>query len=101
MDVASLVRDGPVVRAWLRVIYARPQDGADGAKFLAMRSRQLFDCKNRRSAMRQMTTFAHPDFVKVVYAGSDAPDALLEWSDVAPDSVGERMLEFACSKAPM
>jgi len=100
MDVASLVRDGPIVRAWLRTVYAKPKDLAGGQKASSTRSRQFFDCKNRRSAIKQITIFADPYGAKVLQASPDIADVLLEWSDDAPDSVGEVQLEFACSHAP-
>lgn len=100
MDVASLVRDGLIVRAWIFSVYAEPQVAEGGAKIQAIRSRHLFDCKNRRSAVKQITIFADPKGTKVLNVGPDVADALLEWEDVPPDSVGEIQLDFACSKAP-
>jgi len=100
VDLASLVRVGPVVRAWVRIVLTEPTDGPGGIKVMAARSRQYFDCADRRWAHKQSTFYADQQFQKVLRDGEDVPDALLDWNEVPPDSGTELLLEFACSHAP-
>jgi hypothetical protein len=100
MDVASFVRQGQVVRAWLRSVYAEPVDDGDGRKVSASLSRNYFDCINRRWAIKQTTFFTDKNFKKVAHVGREESDALLDWSEVPPDTAAEVLLEFACSYVP-
>ena len=87
------------MRAWARTVFAEPQESA-GVKYLSDRSRVYFDCAERRMALKQLTYFADKEFNEVVYSRPSTDDAVLNWVDVAPDTVGESLLEFACSNAP-
>ncbi len=99
MDVGSLVREGTIVRASVRAVYAEPKDGPNGVKVWAILSRMYFDCADRRSVVKQATAFADRDFKEPLHVGPDSPDALLDWSEVPPDSRLGVLLEFACSHA--
>ena len=100
MDFASLVRDGTVVRAWVRITLNKPMDGPAGIKVLSARSRQYFDCENRRWAHKQSTFYADKQFEKVARDGEEVEDALLDWNQIPPDHANEILLEVACAKAP-
>lgn len=100
MDFASLVRDGTVVRAWVRITLDKPMDGPAGIKVLSAQSRQYFDCENRRWAHKQTTFYADKQFEKVARDGEEVEDALLDWNEIPPDHANEILLEVACAKAP-
>lgn len=99
MDVASLVRDGPIVRAWVREVYTSPKSFDVGIA-MATLSRTYFDCAKRRSAIKKATWYLDEGFKNVVRSSPETSDALLEWVDVPPDTFDEGLLDFACSKAP-
>jgi hypothetical protein len=100
MDVASLVREGPVVRAWVRTVYAKAVLDGAGAEAWAALAREYYDCKSRRAATKQINFYSDTKFQKVLHVGPTANDLLLDWKEVPPDTVGEGLLEFACSNAP-
>lgn len=100
MDVATLVREGPVVRAWVRSVYAKPILDGNGDKARAALAREYFDCANRRSATKQMNFYSDTKFEEVLHVGPTASDVLLDWKEIAPDTLLEALMEFACSHAP-
>ncbi len=100
MDFASLVRDGTIVRAWVRITLDKPMDGPDGIKVLSAQSRQYFDCENRRWAHKQSTFYADKQFQEVLRDGEEVKDVLLDWNEIPPDHANEILLEVACAKAP-
>lgn len=99
MDVASLVRDGDIVKAWVRYVYIDPVDLAGKGKMGSRLSRVYFDCDERRMAIRQSTAFTDLGFENVLTQSPPVRELLLDWIDVAPDTSGESQLDFACSHA--
>jgi len=84
-------RDGDVVTMWTRIEYRVPQTGP----YQSIASRDKWDCKNKRQAN-----------VSIVYyrwhnLEDNDPDtavsSLESWEGIEQGSLGETLLEFACS----
>jgi len=84
-------RDGDVVTMWTRIEYRVPQTGP----YQSIASRDKWDCKNKRQAN-----------VSIVYyrwhnLEDDDPDtavsSLESWEGIEQGSLGETLLECACS----
>lgn len=99
VEKQSLTRDGAVVKAWTRAVYD-PAETEGAATFKSDKRLYLFNCTKRLMALKQSTTFSDADFSGAVGEAVNVPDPLLSWSEVAPDSVGEAILQFVCKHAP-
>jgi hypothetical protein len=101
VDAGSLQLDGNIVKAWTKLEYkaARPVPGGSGKTQLSTRRREYLNCLARSSALKSAVSFPESNLNGAQVASFTVDDSEMEWDDAAPNSVGEAVLEFACSKA--
>jgi len=98
------VRERPPYRqAWIRYSYLKPKKNeTDGKPYRSTAALTLFDCKNE-----ELTDLATLDYSSMFGAGearhsTTTPRALAvrNLRPVVPDSVGENILQWACTRQP-
>ena len=100
VEVQSLSKQGDIVVAWIKKAYADPQSASNGATYNSDKVLRHFDCKKRQSGIKAMSFYSGADWSgSVVYTGN-VSDEDVELSDIVPDTIGEAVLAFVCSKAP-
>jgi surface-adhesin protein E len=99
VDIDSIRTIGRYVRAWeLWDFDSQEQlDGYPPRKYKSAKWLEIFDCRDRTSGVYQQILFAdNMGQGEAVDVRSEAQDrATLE--EVAPDSIGEEVLDFVCS----
>ncbi|MFO1392543.1 MAG: hypothetical protein U1F09_02085 [Steroidobacteraceae bacterium] len=100
VDVATLVRNGPVVRAWVRTVFGTANKLSNGATARSARAFEYFNCADRQMEMRQITFYADANFSDVAVPTTQYSDAETVWRDIPPDSSQELVLDFVCKHAP-
>lgn len=101
VDVQSIAPRGKFTKAWVIFTYDHSQQPTAFATraFQSMKSLAVYDCTERTMAVLQAIDFTGPagsgDF-----AGSFSIDlSRATFTDVVPDSNGEILLRFICSRA--
>jgi len=85
-------RDGDVVTMWTRIEYRVPQ--APGP-YQSVASRDKWDCKNKRQANVSIVYYTWHNLED--NDPDTAVSSLESWEGIEPGSLGETLLEFACS----
>ena len=101
VDVASLQKEGNVVKTWTKIEYKGPTPIFASSKEnqLSVRRREYFDCLAHSSALKSATSFSESNLKgDVVVKSSDAGQ--MKWKETAPGTVADAILEFACARAP-
>lgn len=99
-DTESARRNGQIVRVWLRWVYQapRPVTNSNPQKhFLSQKTLELYHCERRTAATIQIIRYAEGDGGEIVesLSGADAPE---QYSEVVPETVGEGILKYVCSR---
>ena len=98
VDKQSLLRTGSKVKTWVKWVYVSPHEvkGVHPKQFYRARADlSVYSCIDRTALNIQSTTFADAEMSNVMDKFS-SKDFGNEFSDVAPDSISEALLEFAC-----
>jgi hypothetical protein len=85
-------RDGDVVTMWTRIEYRVPQ--APGP-YQSVASRDKWDCKKKRQANVSIVYYTWHNLED--NDPDTAVSSLESWGGIEPESLGETLLEFACS----
>jgi hypothetical protein len=85
-------RKGDVVSMWTRLEYKHPQNPLDHRSSV---SRDDWDCKERRRMTRGLVFYQWNNLEDESPERSSNP--LPYWEDIEPGTIGETLLEFACS----
>jgi hypothetical protein len=89
-------REGDIVTMWLRIEYKHPQNPLDHRSAV---SRDSWDCKKRQRSTLGLV------FYKFNNLEDDTPERstnpLRYWEKVAAGTIGETLLNFACSIRPV
>lgn len=90
-DLASLSRQGDVVRSWMREDLPRPARGATGASYSHTFTERYDDCARRRFSFTG--SVRRNDRGDVVETYSNPGD----WHDIVPGSIAESVWRTACA----
>jgi hypothetical protein len=98
LDTQSIRRTGSKVKVWLRWVHEKPREvkGSFPVKtFLSSKSLEVYNCAERTAATLQSIKYAEAGGGEVVESltGSDTPN---QYSELAPETIGEGVLEFVC-----
>lgn len=86
------VREGDMVTMWTRVEYRHPQNPLNHRSSV---SRDQWDCKNRRRSTKGLVFYKFNNLEDETPERSTNP--LQYWENVEKGTVGETLLNFACS----
>ena len=93
IDACSIAVDGIYKKAWFKIELEIPEDNLDGKKYDSTKKLYYFNCKNRKSALAQFTHY----YIDNVVNSASTKLEKNAFDEVVPDSIGEAMLERACS----
>ena len=98
MDKDTVRRSGSKVKTWSRWIYKKPSllpEPGVTRYFRAMQALEVYQCEDRTSTHLQVLRYADTEFVDQLMART-FPDDATRYEDVVPESLGEKMMKFAC-----
>lgn len=98
IDKQSLRRAGQKVKAWVKWEFTKPKELAGTfpkQMYQASKELSIYNCADRTTLTLQATRYTEIEMVTVVEDISikDIPSSYYE---VAPDTIGEALLEFSC-----
>ena len=99
MDVASVVRDGLIVRAQVRFVFAEPMRAQGGQSVWGMLQYMYFNCDTRQSATKQYSAITDSTLESSTVVG-DLPDDQMKWRDVEGYPGDSLLLTTACARMP-
>ena len=99
MDVASVVRDGSIVRAQVRFVFAEPMRAQGGQSVWGMLQYMYFNCDTRQSATKQYSAITDSTLENSTVVG-DLPDDQMKWRDVEGYPGDSLLLTTACAQTP-
>jgi hypothetical protein len=92
-DPASMRREGANVKIWDMFDYKTAQPGDAGKKYLSMKRRTEYDCKQGRMRVSELSY--HSDNLSKG-AVVDAAKVNFKWGEIATGTADQLLLEFAC-----
>jgi hypothetical protein len=92
VDPATKSRNGNIVRMWSLSDYAKPQV-SDTKPYSSDRGYFQFDCAERTSQLLRLTSFTGPMLTGEMEGSVNNPGKIIF---IAPDTVQEALLNFAC-----
>ena len=98
VDKDSMRRSGSKVKTWSRWTYKKPKllsESGPARYFQGMQALEVYLCDERSGTHLQVIKYADTDFSDQVEART-YPDDAKRYEDVVPDSLGEKLLKFAC-----
>lgn len=93
IDACSIAVDGIYKKAWFKTELQIPEENSDGKTYDSTKKLYYFNCKNRKSALAQFTHY----YIDNVVNSASTKIEKNAFDEVIPDSIGEAMLERACS----
>jgi hypothetical protein len=96
-DAKSLRRSGSTVRVWMKWVMKSPEEIQAFPKrtYMVEKSLVVFNCARRTSAVLQ--SIRYEDVEQTVLVDTRAfPASPAAFTEVAPETLGEANLEFAC-----
>lgn len=98
VDSKSLRRTGTKVRTWIRWDWLKPQKtrGSPPREYQAEKQLAIYDCANRTTVTLQMIRYSDFAAVGDIVETLTDDEATAKPRDIAPDTLGEQLLEFAC-----
>ena len=93
IDACSIAVDGIYKKAWFKTELQIPEENSDGKTYDSTKKLYYFNCKNRKSALAQFTHY----YIDNVVNSASTKLEKNAFDEVVPDSIGEAMLERACS----
>ncbi len=101
VDKQSLRRSGIKVKVWAKWVYAKPEElkgSFPRQTYQATKDLKIYNCTERTTVLTQSAKYGTVD-MSIVVENLSAPDVPSRYSEVAPDSIDEAILEFACREA--
>lgn len=98
VDTHSLRRTGKKVKVWVRWTNAVPEETPGvypKRMYLSEKGLSIYDCVARTYINLQVIRYADKDGGEVIDSAT-APDVPSHYRDVAPDTIGESILDYAC-----
>lgn len=99
IDVASVVRDGSIVRAQVRFVFAEPMRAQGGQSVWGMLQYMYFNCDTRQSATKQYSAITDSALENSAVVG-ELPDDQMKWHDVEGYPGDSLLLTTACAYTP-
>lgn len=99
VDMESLRKTGAKVKVWTLWVYEKPRpvDGVSYAKtYLVEKNLSTYNCTERTSISMQSIKYKDEGQGEVV-GSFTLPDVESGYSDVAPETLGEGIMTYACS----
>ena len=94
VDRASILREGDIVRAWKKTLFAKPQPYPPNGKLISwMLFLDVTNCTKRVVGVKVSKLFAADG---TVIAAHEDPDDRIQWQSVAPDTVVEKSMQLVC-----
>jgi len=96
-DPSNIIKEGNIVRMWNVYNYNVAQRGSGGKVYLSVEEQEQFDCKEKQ--MRSLYFSYRSGNMgegEPVYSKSFSSD--IKWDPIEPNSTGEHLFKFACSK---
>jgi hypothetical protein len=103
LDTKSPTRDENAVKAWSMWVYRTPlqlNDSVPPQMYRSTKQHVVYDCASRTSSMLEIL------FYEDVQASGDVVGSASQsrfpglYGNVIPNSIGEKLLDFACKMAP-
>lgn len=101
LDTESLRREGSRVRTWLKWTWRDEQDIQNThpiKRFRFERQLQVSDCRTKQYAIVQSIWYSNEDGALV--SSLVVPERQWEFSEAAPDTIGESIIRLACNTLP-
>lgn len=101
VDSNSIVKSGKYKKAWIKYSYTDYRDGAPVTNFKKYRSFTMLNlifCDERKSGTMQTTYYDGEVGMGQVVGGVDLAFNQVQFYEVAPDTLGESVLDFVCKK---
>jgi hypothetical protein len=102
-DVQSMQKIGPKVKVWLKWINALPIETTTifpRKTFLSEKTLAAYHCVDRTSATLQVIRYANTDATGEVVETLYAQETSSAYRAVAPETIGESILSYACKANP-
>ena len=95
VDVATIRRNGNLVKMWDLKDYLTVQKSATGFSYLSDKAQQEYDCKEEKARTLAYLWFSGQiGNGNVVYSNTNPG----EWRPISPESIGEILWKIACGK---
>jgi len=96
-DPDTIRKKGNIVKMWILFDFNSTHEGATaGHKYLSSKSQDEFDCKEEQRKLLYFSRHSKNMGGGDVAYTCNEPE--MNWSPVAPDSVGKDLWKFACGK---
>ena len=98
IDKDTMRKSGSKAKTWSRWVYKKPNpllEPGPARYFRAMQALEIYQCDDRTSTHLQVIKYADTEFVEQLTART-FPDDATRYEDVVPESLGEKMMKFAC-----
>ena len=95
-------RNGPKVKVWLKWVNANPVDTDTTypkKKYLSAKTLNIYHCTDRSVAGLQSIRYANADASGEVVESVTVGEAKAQYSDIAPETIGESILVQVCRPA--
>ena len=100
VDNESIRFRGDTAKAWIQWAYTKPRDLTNSypaKKFVLVKSLKIFKCADRSSTTIQSISYSDRDGSNVVDS-NQTNEAIAQYSEVVPDTVGEEILNEVCQR---
>jgi hypothetical protein len=91
-DTETISRRGSRTTVWTMLRCDGVEQAPDGMYYDSRRERWIVDCGQGRMALQSLYFFRQDEVVK----SFDVPSHMLDWSSIAPESVGEALQNAVC-----
>ena len=98
-DTQSMRRNGPKVKVWLKWVYAKALETKSYPKknYLSEKALAIYHCADRTSTTIQVIRYVDTDVSGEVVESASILEANVDYHDVAPETIGESILDYVCS----
>ena len=99
VDTQSLRRTGPKVKVWLKWVNASPVETDTvypKKKYMSAKTLNVYHCTDRTLAGIQSIRYANADATGEVVETVSIAEAKAEYTDLAPETIGESILVYVC-----
>jgi len=98
-DTQSMRRTGVKVKVWLKWVNTSPVETSTvfpKKTFLSEKTLAVYHCTDRSSTTLQVIRYANADFTGEVVESLNGQDTPSTYRDIAPETIGEGILNYAC-----
>ena len=98
-DTQSMRRNGSKVKVWLRWANTKSSEtnGYPKKTYFSEKALAIYDCADRKSATIQVIRYSDTDASGEVVESISIPEASAAFRDLAPETIGENILEYVCT----